>query len=112
LLYQLSWSVTAPGRDMTSELRIFDLRTGEDHLLVSQKAPPTGGTIPTGWSEDGEWVYYREAGGFGRASAWAVGSTGGTPPRMIEEGSGLGEPGAGGTYGWMERDELMDWWRP
>jgi len=72
VLYQLSWSVTAPGRDATSEMRIFDLRTGQDRLLVSQKTPPQGGTIPVGWSGDAEWVYYREAPFYG-ASVWVDG---------------------------------------
>lgn len=57
LLYRLSWSVTAPGRDTTSEMRVFDLRTGEDRLLGSEKIPPQGGTSPMGWSGDEDWEY-------------------------------------------------------
>ena len=72
LLYQLSWSVGSPGREQTSELRIFDLPTGQDRLLVSEKTPPLGGTSPAGWSGDGRWVYFREAPTFS-ASGWVDG---------------------------------------
>lgn len=72
LLYQLSWSVGAPGRDQTSEMRVFDLASGRDRLLLSEQSPPLGGTSPVGWSSDGEWVYFRESPIYS-ASGWVDG---------------------------------------
>ncbi len=70
ILYGVYAGYTSPGRLDTTELRVYELRTGNDTLLLEESIPAKGGTSPLGWSGDGRWVFYREPPGFGN-SAWA-----------------------------------------
>lgn len=72
ILYGVYAGYTSPGRLDVTELRVFELRTGDDRLLLEESIPAKGGTSPLGWSGDGRWVFYREPPAFGN-SAW-VGS--------------------------------------
>lgn len=72
ILYGVYAGYTSPGRLDITELRVFELATGDDDLLIEEALPAKGGTSPLGWSGDGRWVFYREPPGFGN-SAW-VGS--------------------------------------
>lgn len=72
ILYGVYAGYTSPGRLEITELRVYELATGDDHLLLEESLPAKGGTAPLGWSGDGRWVFYREPPSFGN-SAW-VGS--------------------------------------
>ncbi len=72
ILYGVYAGYTSPGRLDITELRVYELATGDDDLLVEESIPAKAGTSPVGWSGDGRWVFYREPPGFGN-SAW-VGS--------------------------------------
>lgn len=88
ILYGFFAGYSDPNRPEVTELRLYDSRSGSDILLREDKLPAQGGTVPLGWSGDGNWVFYREPPGFGN-SAWvgsvdtyAIPAEGGTPAKL------------------------------
>ncbi len=65
------------------------------------------------WSTDGSHLLFARMDAEGGASLWLIPAAGGEPQQVVGELSPLPDPVAGwfGYYGYMEWDELFDWWR-
>ncbi|MGA9350022.1 MAG: hypothetical protein WBW48_14635 [Anaerolineae bacterium] len=65
------------------------------------------------WSADGSHLLFARMGAEGRASLWLILVEGGEPQRVVDELTPLPGPASGwfGYYGYVEWDQLFDWWR-
>jgi Tol biopolymer transport system component len=65
------------------------------------------------WSADGSHLLFARMDAEGRASMWLIPAAGGEPRRVLDELTPLPGPAPGwfGYYGYVEWDQLFDWWR-
>lgn len=65
------------------------------------------------WSADGNYLLFARMDVQDRASLWLISTGGGDPHRVVDELTPLPGPAPGwwGYYGYVEWDQLFDWWR-
>ncbi len=61
------------------------------------------------WSADGRYILFERIDARGRASAWLVPSSGGSPIAVVEELTPSPDPF--NLYGHVDWESLIDWWR-